>query len=78
MKRKLFFICPYSFLEPFLIRNFGEDTYFITALGIVFNLKEGGNADMLLEFIIRQNIDEIYLVNDVSCFFINKVLKNEL
>lgn len=75
MNKKLFLICPNSQLEHFLKDRFGEDAYFLTALGAVFNFNDVANAEAIADFIEREAISEIYIVNDTSCRFIESVLE---
>jgi hypothetical protein len=75
-QNELFIICPFCQLENFLRTKYGDDLFFITAPAAVFNF----NADEVLalkDFFKREHITDIYLVNDVSCNFIDEAIKNK-
>ena len=77
MNNKLFFICPFSQLEHFIRDKFGDDVFFITALGVVFQFEDANYAEVIRDFIKRENITDIFVVNDTSCRFIKRVLEKE-
>lgn len=77
MKNKLFFICPFSQLEDFIREKYGDDVFFITALGAVFQFKDVNYTEVMRDFINRESITEIIIVNDTSCRFIKSVLEKE-
>ncbi|AEE54331.1 hypothetical protein [Haliscomenobacter hydrossis] len=74
---KLFLVCPFSRLEPFIRENYGDNVYFLTALGTHFQADDAGYVKKVVDFILREGIRELYVVNDTSCRFINKTLKRE-
>jgi carbonic anhydrase len=76
MKNKLFLVCPFSCMESFIRAKFGEDVFFITAMGTIFQLKETHYLESVKSFIARENIAEIFVVSDTSCRFINNALTN--
>jgi carbonic anhydrase len=73
MKKKLFLLCPASHVEHFLIRKY-KDAYFLTALAAVFRLKEYDGMEKLLAFIQKEGVQEVIVVNDISCLFIKSVI----
>lgn len=73
MKKKLFLLCPASHAEHFLIKKY-KDAYFLTALAAVFRLKEYDAMEKLLAFVHREGIQEVIVVNDISCLFIKSVI----
>ena len=77
MNNKLFIICPFSQMELYLQKKFGNEIYFITAPAsiIQWNQKEYINA--IGDFIKRENIREIYLVNDTDCRFISNIINKK-
>ena len=77
MSNKLFFICPFSQLEHFIRGKYGDDVFFITALGAVFQFEDVNYTEVMRDFIIRENITDIIIVNDTSCRFIKSVLEKE-
>lgn len=77
MKNKLFLICPNSHLEAFIKEQYGQRVFFLTALGAVFNFKEIKYVEALEDFLKREAIEEIFLVNDTSCPFIKSIIEQE-
>ncbi|MEY4876295.1 MAG: hypothetical protein RL708_1444 [Bacteroidota bacterium] len=75
---KLFLVCPFSCMENFIRQKYGDDVFFITAMGTVFKLEEREYLETIKQFISRENITEIFVVSDTSCRFIKNVLKNEI
>ena len=78
MNTKLFLVCPFSCMENFIREKYGDDVFFITAMGAVFQLNETEYLKSVKDFIERENITEIFVASDASCRFINNALKNEL
>jgi hypothetical protein len=72
----LFMICPFCNLENFLRTKFGNDIFFITAPAAILNFSDN-ELISVKEFMIRENIKNIYLVNDVSCNFIEEAISNK-
>lgn len=77
MKNKLFLICPDSQIEPFIRKEYGGDVFFLTALGTVFNFQEFNYAEELRDLLQRKAIEEIFIVTDTSCRFMNSILEQE-
>ena len=77
MNNKLFFICPFSQLEHFIREKYGDDVFFITALGAVFQFEDANYVEVIRDFINRENITDIFIVNDTSCRFIKSVIEKE-
>ena len=77
MSNKLFFICPFSQLEHFIRAKYGDDVFFITALGAVFQFEDVNYTEVMRDFINKENITDIFIVNDTSCRFIKSVLEKE-
>ncbi|WP_146194167.1 carbonic anhydrase [Brumimicrobium oceani] len=76
-ENKLFLICPDCFLENRIQHNFPGQSYFATALGAVFAPIKFGYAESINGIINRENIKEVYVVNDTSCRFINAIIQGE-
>tara|TARA_B110000285_G_scaffold231819_1_gene301393 strand:- start:2561 stop:3049 length:489 start_codon:yes stop_codon:yes gene_type:complete len=74
---KLFLICPDCYLENSIAQKYGENCFFLTALGTAFDLEEFEFMEEVNQFVIQENIKEIYIVNDFSCTFINNALKGK-
>ncbi len=78
MRPKLFLVCPFSGIENFIRNRYGEDVFFLTSMGAVFQFQEKEYLQIVKEFIDRENIAEIFIVSDTSCRFINNALKHRL
>lgn len=76
MKNVLFLICPSSKLEHFLRRKY-KNAYFLTSLAAVFKLQEQPYVEELIDFIERESIGEVVVVNDVACRFVESVLSKQ-
>jgi len=50
-KQNLFLICPVCYIENAIRDRYGVDSYFLTALGTVFNLYEFEYAEEVNQFI---------------------------
>lgn len=77
MKHKLFLTCPICQLESFLNDKFGANSLYISALGAVFDFSDINFPKRLAEFIEREQVEEVYIVNDSSCLFIHNVLSKK-
>jgi carbonic anhydrase len=74
MKNKLFIVCPFSQMELFLQKKYGNEIYFITALASIMQWNQKEDMDAIRDFIIRESVQEIYLVHDTGCRFINNII----
>ena len=75
-QNSIFIICPFCQLESFLREKFGDDIFFITTPAGILNFNE--NEIGALKYLINQEkINNIYLVNDVSCKFIDAAITNK-
>lgn len=77
MKNKLFLLCPECQLEHLIRKKFGSNISFLTALGAVFDLRNINYLEVLGDFLKRETIKEIIIVNNTSCLFIENLLKIE-
>lgn len=77
MKNKLFLICPASQTEALIKEQYGQEVFFLTALGAAFNFQEINYLEALENFLKREAIEEIFIVNDTSCPLIKSVLEQE-
>ena len=79
MDNRLFIVCPFSCMETFLQYKYGHDIYFLTYSGAIVQNQESEFIAKVEEFIFRESIKSIYIVNDTSCRFINGIInKNTL
>lgn len=76
IKNALFIICPFCQLENFLRTKFGDNVFFITAPAAVLNFSSD-ELSAIKDYLIRETIKDIYLVNDVSCNFIDEAINNK-
>ncbi len=72
----LFIICPFCQIEYFLRAKFGEDILFVTVPGGVLNVHTQEILGMR-EFIKREQITDVYLVNNISCNFIEEAIAGD-
>ena len=77
MHNKLFLVCPFSCMENFIRTNYGADVFFITAMATVSQFHEIEYTEVIKNVIACENINQIFIVNDTSCRFINRVLNGE-
>ncbi len=73
----LFLICPDCQLEQKIRETFGNNSYFLTALGAVFERCDYEYAEELNQFIMAENIHSIYIVNDTGCTFMQNAICRE-
>jgi hypothetical protein len=71
----LFIICPFCQIEHFLKTTFGPDIFLMTAPAGVLHLNDE-QMSALKEFFVRQQIKNIYLVNDIGCNFLTEAIDN--
>ncbi len=71
---KLFLICPDSHLENFIRQYYGDRTYYLTALGAVFDFRRVNYAEAVANFIRHKPISEIYLTQDIAGKFLRNIL----
>jgi len=77
-KEKLYLICPDCHIEQAIRQSFGDDAFFLTALGSIFDISEFEYAENVNQFVNNETISEIIIVNDIHCTFIrNTVHKNK-
>ena len=77
MKNKLFIICPFSHLEPFIINNFGQNSYFLTMPGGLAPSNDYDFLSSINEFLKTYGISSIYLVSDTGCRFVSTIVNHE-
>lgn len=82
-ENKLFIICPFSNIESFLRKEFGEEIFFMTYSGGVIQYCDIEFLSHVKDIVLNEKISQIYFVNDINCKFIDEVLskktkKNEI
>lgn len=79
MKQKLFIICPFSHLEPFLKVQYGTQNWFLSYPLASITEIDNSFKSTIETLIETHQIKEIIIVNDVSCLLINDIIhrKNE-
>ena len=75
---RLFLICPDCHLEVPINREFGDHSFYLTALGTAFDLSEFEFMEEVNQLVIKEDIKEIILVNDHQCTFVKSALQNEV
>lgn len=79
MNNQLFIVCPFSCMENFIKKKYGNDIYFLTSSVAILQDEDLEYVSEVKEFISREKIKTIYFVNDTSCRFINGIVhKNKL
>lgn len=74
MSNQLFIVCPFSCMEIFLRNKYGNDILFLTFSGAVFPHHDAEYLSAVKHFIVQEEIKTIYIVNDISCRFINGII----
>ena len=77
MVNQLFIVCPFSCMETFLQNKYGNDIFFLTFSGAVFQFEDVNYVEVIRDFINRENITNTFIVNDTSCRFIKRVLETK-
>lgn len=72
--KRLFLICPTSQSELFVRERYGSNSFFLTALGSVFDFGQIHYLEAVVDFIERESIRHIYIVHDTSCPFLDSIL----
>ena len=73
----LFLICPDCYIEKAIREKYGTNSFFLTALGSVFDIDTFEYAEALNQLIESEEVWAIYIVNDFSCSFIQNSLTGE-
>lgn len=74
MHHILFLVCPFSYLEQPLKRKFGKEHFFLTAPAAIFGWNQIDHLIVIRDLIVQQKVNEICLVTDTSCRFIDAVI----
>lgn len=77
MNNKLFLVCPFSCMENFIRQKYGADVFFLTAMAGIFQWDNKEWVEKIKYFISSEKINEIFILSDVSCRFINAAINNE-
>jgi carbonic anhydrase len=78
MKNKLFLICSKNNLEHFVRVKYGDKSYFLNVLGAVFNPRQSSSFNELISIITKEDIKELFIVNDISCTLIDNTFKHSI
>lgn len=78
MSKKLFLLCPLIHGEIYLKERFGNESFFLTALGSVFDFHNVAYADSLIHLLLQEDITEIFHVHDVESPFLRSVVDDEV
>jgi len=76
MSNKLFLVCPFSSVEPFIKSKYGNEAFFLTAPAGYFRFQEQEYLHEIKNFIAQARPEHIYIVNDASCRFLNQIVSN--
>ncbi|RYU93373.1 hypothetical protein [Emticicia agri] len=77
MANKLFIVCPFSGLETFIRKKYGNEVFFLTYAGTVLETHDFVYNLGVKHLIFKERIKTIYIVNDTSCRFINSIIKRK-
>lgn len=77
MDTKLFLVCPFSFMEPYIQRTFGSEHCFLTALAINFEFEHPDWGPSVKKVLEDHKVAEIVLVQDLSCKFLTSAVKKQ-
>ena len=77
MENQLFIVFPFSCMETYLQNKYGNNIFFLTFSGAVLQFQEFEYILEVRDFIEREKIKKIYIVNDTSCKFINGIIKKD-
>lgn len=77
MSKKLFLLCPLIHGEMYLKEKFGNDSFFLTALGSVFDLDNHAYTESLIHLLLQEDISEIFHVHDVESPLLRSIVHNE-
>ena len=65
-------------MESKIIKHFGEDCYFLTSLGSIFNYDEYGFMEEVNGLVKSKEIEHIYIVNSTHCTFVRNTIHGVL
>ena len=74
MPDKVFVVCPFSSIESFLRQHYGDDLFFVSATAGMLQYEDVDYLKEVIWLLESQSVSELFVVNDLSCPFINKVL----
>lgn len=77
MENKLFLVCPFSCVENFIRKKYGTNSFFITSMAAQSQFHDIKYLETIKETMTTENIRRLFIVNDISCRFINRFLKGE-
>lgn len=77
MANKLFIVCPFSGLEAFIRKKYGNEAFFLTYAGTVLETHDFVYNLGVKHLIFKEKIKTIYIVSDTSCRFINSIIKRK-
>jgi carbonic anhydrase len=76
MPAKVLVVCPFSSIELFLRQHYGDDLFFVSATAGMLQYEEVDYLKDVIWILESQSVNELVVVNDVSCPFINRVLQH--
>lgn len=78
MSKKLFLLCPLIHGEVYLRNRFGNESFFMTALGSVFDLTNHSYAESLIHLLLEEDISEIFHVHDIGSPLLRSIVNEEV
>jgi hypothetical protein len=73
-ENKLFIICPFSNIESFLRKEYGNDILFMTYSGSMIQYADFDFLNHVKDIILQEKIKQIFFVNDINCKFIEDAI----
>lgn len=77
MTKKLFITCPFSKMEPFIRKHFGELIFCMTLPGTDFFHDTEQKIEDILHFVQQEEITHIIVVSDLDCPFLSALVRNK-
>ncbi|MCS4436399.1 hypothetical protein [Aquiflexum gelatinilyticum] len=78
MSKKLFLLCPLIHGEVYLRNRFGNESFFMTALGSVFDFHNMAYVDSLIHLLLQEDITEIFHVHDINSPLLRSIVNEEV
>lgn len=73
-ENKLFIICPFSNIENFLRKEYGNDILFMTYSGGMIQYADFDFLNHVKDIILQEKIKQIFFANDINCNFIEDAI----
>jgi len=78
MSKKLFLLCPLIHGEVYLQSRFGNESFFMTALGSDFDLTNHIYTESLTHLLLEGEVTEIFHVHDIDSPLLKSIVNEEV